>query len=54
MYQYLVNTIFIKPFKEVTVYLSCLFLGTLHNSLVANAWRMKLLQTQEECVRIKK
>lgn len=25
----------------------------LHNSLAANAWRMKLLQTQEKRVRIK-
>lgn len=25
----------------------------LHNSLVANAWRVKLLQTQEKCIRIK-
>lgn len=24
----------------------------LHNSLVANAWRMKLYQTQEKCVRM--
>ena len=51
--QHLVNTAFIKPFIEVTVYLSCLFLGMLHNSIVASAWRMKLLQRQEKCVRIK-
>lgn len=53
IYQHLVNTVFIKSFKEVTIYFSCLFLGMLYNSLGANAWRIKLLQTQEKCVRIK-
>lgn len=39
----LVDAVFIKPFKEVTIHFSCLFLGMLYNSLIANAWRMKLL-----------
>lgn len=41
-----------NPFKDATVYLR-LFLGVLHNSLAASAWRIKMLQTQEREARIK-
>lgn len=48
MYQHLINTVFIKALKEVTVHPGCLFLDMLHNSLVASAWRMNLLQNLEK------